>query len=250
MKFLRSVVAAFSLLTALPVPDWNIDGDDIARSVKFFPLVGLVLGGLLFLLALFAGKHLPVPVAAAVLTIAPEFFTKAFHLDGLADTADGFWSGRSRERIMEIMKDSGIGAMGVFAVLSLMLLKFACLYSLAEEGVLPAAVALSALAGRCVIVWYVAVSRYARNEGTGKALFAAGQKAGAAAALAVLAAAAFFLAGRELTAILLAVLLFWTAVWQVLCKRVIGGATGDTVGAAEETAEALTLLVFAWSATL
>ncbi len=110
---------------------WGTAEEDLAGSVPWFPVVGLLLGAR-------GGRgwrgpcrwSAPPMVAAAVLVVVLLSFSGGLHLDGLADTADGFLSSRPRERILEIMKDSHIGAMGVIAIVCVLLLKFAALASL------------------------------------------------------------------------------------------------------------------------
>ena len=119
MKFL----SAISFLTILPVPARTISGD--GKQVLYFPLVGLVIGSLLYgvdhLLSLAYYSEVRIVGDVLFLTV----ISGALHLDGLADTADGIFSHRPRERILEIMKDSRIGVMGVLALLFCILLKIA-----------------------------------------------------------------------------------------------------------------------------
>ncbi len=235
------------MLTVFPVPDVNIKGEDIAGGVKFFPLVGMVLGMLLFAVAMGLEEVFPPLPAAAILTILPEFFTRGFHLDGLADSADGLLSSRSRERMLEIMKDSHTGSMGVLAIVSVMLLKFAALSEIAAgtANLLPVSAALASLGGRCAIVMYIAFSRYARKEGTGKALFERSQKTVAVGAAICFGVISLLFSSPLTAAVLTAALLCLTAGWKVFCTRAIGGATGDTVGACEEMGETLILMLLA-----
>ncbi|HKL01336.1 MAG TPA: adenosylcobinamide-GDP ribazoletransferase [Desulfotignum sp.] len=97
--------------------------------IRFFPVTGLILGSLLVLTDLAASRLWPLPVAALADVLCLVMLTGAFHLDGLGDTADGVFSHRSRQRALEIMKDSRTGMMGLVAVVSVLAMKVAGLYA-------------------------------------------------------------------------------------------------------------------------
>ena len=115
--------------------------EDFGRSVKFFPLVGAVLGGIYALAAALLviwlpqmGCQVPHHLAMAVLLLLPVCLTGGLHTDGFMDTMDGILSGRSRERMLEIMKDSRTGSMGVTAFVLLLLLEWAILLDMDAQG--------------------------------------------------------------------------------------------------------------------
>ena len=127
---MKALFAALRFLTILPIPgNWGTAEEDIAE-VPFFPVVGLLLGAVAAAAAEGAAPFAPPMLPAVGIVIVLLGFSGCLHLDGLADTADGFLSSRSREQILEIMKDSRTGAMGVTAIVCLLLLKFASLASL------------------------------------------------------------------------------------------------------------------------
>lgn len=245
MPWLKNCVAAFRFLTVLPLPgSFGSSGEDLRGALPWFPLVGLALGAAGALAAMLAWRLLPLPVAAVVLTFALLSFSGAMHLDGLADTADGFFSARGRQEMLRIMRDSRIGVMGVVAVVLLLLLKTACLGNLSSAAAIQAGV-LMPLAGRCVMVLMITLLPYVRAEGGLATTLYAGRSPWAAAlALAVLVLAGYaFLGPRGIVAAAaasLGVLLF-----AGYCRRKIGGATGDTLGAACEVAEAVVALCLA-----
>ena len=111
------------------MPDW-------------YPLAGALFAALFWCIG-WGVRFLPPFIGAALLTLLPQALTKGFHLDGLADSADALLSGRSRERKLEILRDSHIGTMGVLAVVALLLLQFACFATL-KTRLWPAAAALMA----------------------------------------------------------------------------------------------------------
>lgn len=125
--FLTDFRSCLMFITILPA------GKKVAYSpmgmIRFFPVVGLVLGGILVATDLLASRLWPMPVAALMDTLCLVMLTGAFHLDGLGDTADGIFSHRSRERALEIMKDSRTGMMGLVAVVCVLAAKAAGIYS-------------------------------------------------------------------------------------------------------------------------
>lgn len=156
-----------------------------------------------------------------------------------ADTADGFLSGRSRERKLEIMRDSRTGSMGVAAIFALLGMKFALFASLPPE-LLPAAAGLMMLGGRSGIVLYIGMSRYARPDGMGAIWYREKPFAGILLALLLPSAAGWFFFGVPGCFAGLALTVF-AFVWSRITKQVIGGATGDTIGCCEELSELLIL---------
>jgi adenosylcobinamide-GDP ribazoletransferase len=241
---MKGLLAATRFLTILPIPgSWGAAEDDLARSVPFFPIVGLALGAASGGLAWAMSLAAPPLLSAVVLVVVLMAFSGCLHLDGLADTADGFLSSRSRERILEIMKDSRIGAMGVIAIVAVVLVKFAAVASLRPEDLWPAAL-LMPLAGRSAMVVHMAVLPYARPSGLATVFYRKRPRLAAIWSAAVLAAAAWFVLGPRgmaaWAACTVATLLLSAHAW-----RKIGGATGDTFGAVCEIIEAVPPLTLA-----
>ncbi len=238
---LRRFAAAVTMLTILPVPGFNATETDLERSKPFLPVVGLIVGGIAYAVALGLNHCASHAVAAVALVVLLVAFSKGFHLDGLADSADGFMSSRSKEKMLEIMHDSRIGAMGVFAMLAVLGLKTAALVSL-PVAMLPSTVLLAALSGRCAVVIYIYFSRYARETGLGLVMFKRQSLLTCLWSLAVMVAAAWWLFGINGLYAAAGILLF-ICCWRWYSNSKIGGATGDTIGAAEEISEMLIPLI-------
>ncbi|MGG4221323.1 adenosylcobinamide-GDP ribazoletransferase [Paenibacillus jamilae] len=133
----QAVAAAFQFLTRLPVKaELDFSPELLKRSASYYPLVGVVIGIIVWGFASITTMVLP-PLPCAILTLAIwVWLTGGLHLDGWMDAADALFSYRSRERMLEIMKDSRVGAMGVIACVLLLMLKAALLYTvLAERNV-------------------------------------------------------------------------------------------------------------------
>jgi len=240
---MRSFLAAFRFLTVLPVPEpWAGDPRHLARSVPYFPAVGLLIGALMALADCGLRWLLPLLPVSALVVIGMIAISGGLHLDGLADTADGMLSSRPKERILEIMKDSRTGAMGVAAVVCVVILKIAAL-STVPVSYRFATVLMMPLAGRCAIVLMMSVLRGARSEGSLTSLFRRSPLHVALAIGAVLMVGWFGSRWMGLTAGALSLVTGLILTGYV--RRKIGGFTGDTLGAACELVEIVPALVAA-----
>lgn len=246
MGLFGPLFSGLAFLTIMPVPGrWCGESRDLERSIVWFPLIGLLIGGVIAGFDLGVTTLLPVLPASVLTVIAMVAVSGALHLDGLADTADGFLSSRPRERILEIMRDSRVGPMGVLAIAGMLLLKVAAVASLAPPlrfGTL----LLLPLAGRSAPVLIMSTLGYVRAQGIGTAFQ---RKRGLLAPLLALAmpAATGFLAAGTAGLAAAAAAAGVTAIFALWCRAKIGGYTGDTLGASCELAElapALVMLMF------
>lgn len=252
-----SLVAAFQLLSRFPVPlQVPFEERVLRRSVIFYPLVGLAIGLVLAGAGVGLSAVLPAQAAAAILTGLWLALTGGLHMDGLMDTADGILSHRSRERMLEIMKDSRVGAMGVMACVLQLLLKFAFLTALLESGggwgAAAGLVAVVPIWSRWFMVVAVACWPYVR-EGTGMGSYFknVGSRHLLACSLAALALSLLTLLLGGNDGLLAAAMLsaagalaagcfgFGAAAW---IAGKLGGLTGDTYGAVNELVETALLL--------
>jgi adenosylcobinamide-GDP ribazoletransferase len=237
----RELGAFFSALgyfTRLPVPAWvGYSADGLARSARYLPAIGLLVGGvggLVFWLALHVWAQ---PVAVVLAMVATIALTGAFHEDGLSDTADGLGGGWDKAKILAIMKDSRVGSYGVIAIVLALLGKFALLASLPAEKVVAALIAGHAVSRFCAVS-LMATLDYARDDETSKARpVAARLGVGPLVIALVLAGLPLLLLAPEqsLPAVTLAALAtLWLA---AKCRRWLGGYTGDCLGAVQQVAE-------------
>jgi len=127
------VVVAFQFLTRIPMPSTAFEGDSLSRAIKFFPLVGLVVGSGAVLLQKLLMSHLSRPLVALVVLSYLVLITGCFHEDGLTDTADGFGGGWNKDQILLILKDSRIGSYGATALALSLLARYLLLASLPME---------------------------------------------------------------------------------------------------------------------
>ena len=170
--FLTDFRACLAFITILPT------GKNPAYSplgmIRFFPVVGLIIGALLVMTDLLASLFWPAPAAALVDLIFLVSVTGAFHLDGLGDTADGIFSHRGRERALEIMKDSRTGMMGLVAVALGLATKLAGIWSVKISCSPVQAMLIFFLVpafSRASMIFGIKYLNYGRKGGTGKDLF-------------------------------------------------------------------------------
>ncbi len=238
------LITAIRTLTILPVP--GIEAGRMSSALPWFPVVGALLGGALYGLA--AGVEAlsggwPGGAAAAAL-VGAVVLTGAFHLDGLADWADGFGGGQDRGKILAIMKDSSTGVFGAAALILVLLIKWVSIFRLAASGNhiwLIAACVVSRTAMVELAVWLP----YARPEGgTGSEIVEGARSAHRAVAV-VIALAVLFTLGGVAGGLSLAGGLIACRGYGLWCRKRVGGITGDMLGAGSELIEALMLAVFA-----
>jgi adenosylcobinamide-GDP ribazoletransferase len=242
---MRLLACAFAFLTRLPVARGSLfDGKTVARSARWFPLVGAVLG------AIYAGgvwllaPRLPAALTAVILVALDAALTGAIHLDGLADTADGFGGGRTREDVLRIMRDHAIGSYGAVAIALALAFKIAAIAAIIGNGRTISAVALAPVLGRWAAVLLGATQPYARpaeDNGTGSPTRWMGRTELTIATLGAAAATAACGVRGAVAGLLVAIM---AGLWGRRSARRIGGVTGDTLGAAVVAAECLVLLVF------
>ncbi len=254
---MRAFFIGLQFLTRLSlVHQDNWTAEDFGRSVKFFPLIGAVLGviygGVAYGLLVFApaqGVVLPPHVTSVILLILPPLLTGGLHCDGFMDTMDGVFSGRDRDRMLAIMKDSRVGSNGVFGFVLLMLLEWGILLDLlqAPDFLVPALFLMPIIA-RLMMTGAVALYPYARPDGMGKAF--AAYTDGRTVAFAALSTLFFLVPFGFPAAAALFVSLLFTAFFASFVKKRLGGLTGDIYGAVTTLNEGLVLLTFLVAAAL
>lgn len=247
---------ALSLFTVLPVGgSADLGEGEAAAAVLWFPVVGLLLGGIGagVMLAVGAGgasgarRLLGAVLAVALLAVA----TGGLHLDGLADTADGLGSRRPAEQALDIMRRSDVGPMGVAALVLMLLIQVAALAAVPRTSLAAAALVLAAVTGRVAVVLSTGYPA-ARPGGFGALV--AGRTSGpdrmlsavllcCAVAAAGLAAGGWALAFRGLAATVAGLLA--GGLLQLVTWRRLGGLTGDVFGAIVEVSTAATLVACA-----
>lgn len=240
----RLALVALQYFTRLPVPTLpHFDARWLSQAVRYFPLAGLVVGTLTALVLFAAAIALPWPLATALALAASLAITGAFHEDGLADTFDALGGHVTRERALEIMRDSRIGTYGAAALMLALLVRWQALVALRLPEAMVLLVTGHALS-RAAAALLMAGLPYVRLDVDAKAKPVA-QPMGAGQAIATAAVGLLPLLGviawQPRLAPSLAVALGIVALVHVACRRWLrrrlGGYTGDGLGATQQLAE-------------
>ena len=234
MLHLKLFLLALSFYTRIPCPQ-KMDYNQLPQAIVYLPMVGWLVGGITASSFYLADLLWPQATAVILALITGVFLTGAFHEDGFADVCDGFGGGCSKQRILEIMKDSTIGVYGALGLLLIFLLKISLL-----GGMVPAAVPLVLLAGHSISrlspLLLMQGYNYARNNDSK-------------------AACAVYKPNLQELAVATVIALLPLALLPALCAlaiipvlgvnwylgryfhRYIGGYTGDCLGASQQIAE-------------
>jgi len=246
MLFFIRLRRALAFLTLLPLgPKVEAGPIDLTTDAQYFPVVGFCIGVFSASVFWLAGHVWPQPVPALLGLLAAIMLTGGLHEDGLADAADGFGGGWTRERRLAIMKDSHIGTYGTLALFFALALKTAVLSLLPSPLIFAALITLHA-SSRAAIVFALAMLDYAGDPQTAKSPHL--QKRLDARSLFIALACTFLF--------VLPLLLYWpaAALWgfalsasvcvffAMYSRRAIGGYNGDVLGAIEQIFEVCFLL--------
>jgi adenosylcobinamide-GDP ribazoletransferase len=243
-------LAAIQFLTRVPVPTPTYSADSLARSVKFFPVVGLLVGASAALVHFLLAPHWPRVVVAFIILTYLCLVTGLIHEDGLADAADGFGGGWSRDKILLIMRDSRIGSYGA-AALTLSLLGRILLLSSLPLALVPQYLIATRVLGQWTTLplsFYLSSARAQNEDGvdgqgariariTSLGSLVAGTIFSFAVVIALLRTRAAFAIGAAIVVALVSGLYF---------QKRIGGVTGDCFGATNQVAEVAVYLCGAW----
>jgi len=232
----------FVFFTRLPLPHFEVRDRSLADAIWTAPLVGFVVAVLAWLV--FAASHvlgLAEGPAAALAIAATMLVTGCLHEDGLSDTSDGFGGGRSRERKLEIMRDSRIGSYGAVALVLSILARWSAIVEIEDPAPVFAAFVAAHIGSRALIPAFMRHLPQARIDGLAAGVGAVTD----GAVIAALAIGAFGLLllglqGAVVAAVCLAIVFF---AFRKLCLAQIGGQSGDTIGALQQLAEIALLFV-------
>ena len=238
---MRLIIIAWQFLTVIPIQKGlRARKKELGSSMAFFPLVGIILGGVLALLDLILQGALPLEIRSIVIITLLAIMTGANHLDGFADTVDGIMGSRSRGEALKIMRDSRVGAEGAVGLVLLILMKYLCISHLHGTWRAMGLISMPA-SSRWSMVLMAYMGPYARKTGQGRAFVEnIGLKALVIATLTALAGTGFLMGLKGLVILCLvgAVAILSTLYF----RRRLGGITGDTLGALNETSELLFLI--------
>jgi len=241
--FIRRFLIALQFLTRIPV--WlkqQAEDKDIGCSASYYPLIGLIIGFLLFsflwFLQLLSTSVSSAVLAALVLAVWVAI-TGALHLDGLADSVDGLIGGMAdKNKMLEIMKDSRSGPMAVTALVVLLLLKWVALESIIQQQLNWVIIFVPALA-RAYILLLLNTTKYISEDGLASTLVA-NFPAQKHINTILFICSIVFIFSLGFWLIILSLLVF--ALLRYLMNKHLQGATGDTIGAMVEVIEMASLI--------
>ena len=222
-------------LSTMPTPQQN------AQALLFYPVVGLLIGAILYGITLLL-YALPLVLLSSVILVLWIWLTGGLHLDGLADTADAWVGGfGDKARTLEIMKDPSCGPIGVLSLVIVCLLKWSVLYVLLQEK-LYTALMLFPLLGRLVPLFFFLSTDYVSAQGLGSQLSQHLARPIAMALLLLIPLVALYWTWISVVVIATFYLVLWYLRYKFIQR--IGGVTGDTIGASIEMIELATLFSF------
>jgi adenosylcobinamide-GDP ribazoletransferase len=241
------LVSAFQFLTRIPMPETAYEDDSLSRAIKFFPVVGLAVGSAAVLLQRLLLPHLGRPLVALLVLAFIVLITGCFHEDGLADTADAFGGGWTREQTLLILKDSHIGSYGATALTLSLLSRYLLLVSLPLEHF--AAYVISA---HVLCRWSSLPLSYflpsARDKDGQGARIAKLTSLSSLILGSIFTVAVVVFALRRSAVVPLAVAILVTALSGWFYFRKIRGVTGDCFGATNQLTEIAVYFCGAWAA--
>lgn len=243
---IEEFLVLLQFMTRIPVPfKVEYSQEKLGKSIKFFPVAGLIIGLILFLTASFLIKVIGREdyygrQVVAVLVIAAEIcIVGIIHLDGLADTSDALFSYASREKMLEIMKDPRVGTNGVIALIMYFLAKFVLIVQVA--GLDLRYLILYPVIARLSTPVNAGLGKYARKSGMSGGIIELNTKKDAAISVAVTSVLSFAILQAKGILIMSAAVLFILYFMRIAEKK-IGGITGDTMGASLELVSLIVLL--------
>lgn len=243
MKELKRMALTIQFMTRIPIPlKIEVKNDEFYKIVSYFPVVGIIIGFILSLIYI-ALKNLFSREIVMTFVIAFSYIlTGAMHIDGLADTFDGLFCNKDKEKILEIMRDSRLGTNGVLATAFMIILKILFLVYINDNNTLPLLLVMPIL-GRLAITFATVISKSARDgEGLGGLMIGkAGIREFLIAFVISLISGIFIMPFAIFAELLIIVILASFIITKYITLR-IGGMTGDTLGAVNEITELLVII--------
>ena len=243
---MKNFVLMLQFLTRIPLRnEIDVDENSFKNGMVYFPLVGLIVGTLNALVFFCFSLIFSNSIAIILVTLFNVCLTGAFHLDGLADTCDGIYSSRSKERMLEIMKDSNIGTNGSVAIFFDLALRITFLNSISNNNyTIVKAIIISSVLSKTILVLLSYISTYARKEGGLGNIFIGKITLKTLVIVIIMATLiTYFIVGLISIFIIIPIILIMI-LFEKYIKRIIDGITGDILGAASEITEVLVYCIF------
>lgn len=244
-KLYKGFIMSLSMFTVLPTPYVEWDDEGVKNMMKFYPIIGLIVGGIWSIIYYLIGiLNVPAILKSAIIMIVPFIVTGMLHLDGFMDVCDAILSRRDREEKLRILKDSATGAFAVISLVILFFLQFGGIYSVVEKKIPFYILILIPIVSRSVVAYYL-LSRVTIKESTLGTYFKKGtninDKIIMIITLLIMSAVSFVL--LDAYGIVLVLLITLSIKWAVeKCKKEFGGISGDVAGFALVIGEVIGIL--------
>lgn len=240
---MNTFILALQLMTRLPInKQIDVTDERLIKGIVYWPFVGVIVGAIDCIVFVLLSFFVPKSIAAVFCVLCQLCVTGGFHLDGLCDTADAIYSARTKERMLEIMKDSRIGTNGVIAAVFDISLRILIIVQL-DNPVL--AILFAPVAGKCVQGILMYKANYPRSKGLGASYIGkikSGTMLGCLFCGVIMIELGFILENHGWLLLSPVVFILLSIGYRFYVERKIGGMTGDTLGAGSEFCEIVFLL--------
>lgn len=245
-NFINDFFLMVQFLTRIPInKSFSCEQEDFRRGTVFMPVIGLLIGGIQWIVYKLCIMVLPTNVSVAIILLIGIMLTGALHLDGLGDMSDGFFAFKGNDKIIEIMKDSRIGSYACATIVMDIILKYSLLSFIASR--FPFIIIAAPVIGRFSIVFIAFIGKTAKKTGTGNFFIGNIGKLQLFLATVITIVILLFIAciSPKYVAIMMVASLIMAALINTYCNKKIGGLTGDLFGADNEMVEILVMLITA-----
>ncbi|WP_040214306.1 adenosylcobinamide-GDP ribazoletransferase [Clostridium polynesiense] len=243
-RYFESFLLMVQMITRIPVKrSLPCQKEDFRRGAGFFALIGLIVGGIQYLLYLIFRKLFPAYVISILIILAEIFITGGFHIDGFGDTCDGYFAAKGKDKIIEIMKDSRIGTFACIGIVINILIKFESYKFIAASNTLSLMIIVIPMLSRASMLLISLIGRPAKTGGLGN-LFINNVSLLQVIINFLLPFAAVALIADPIKAVVLtAGVITVTLSFNALCNSKINGITGDSLGAVNELSVLTALII-------
>jgi len=244
-EYLNDFLLLFQFFTRIPInKSLKCDKKNFRRGSVFFPVVGLFIGIVQWLVYYMLVKVLPVNITAVFVVIIPIVITGGLHVDGLGDTCDGFFSLKGdKHKIIEVMKDSTVGTYATIAIVFDMLARYVAVSTIIEIN-LSLILIVAPIIARFTVVFISFIGKNAKETGSGNIFIGNIDVIRLVITGIITILLGTLLIGFNKSVILILSALFLSFLFNKFCESKITGLTGDSLGANNELAEILTMILF------
>ncbi|WP_027700989.1 adenosylcobinamide-GDP ribazoletransferase [Metaclostridioides mangenotii] len=247
---MKRFILTLQFLTKIPIKYNSGFDEEFHKGIIYFPLVGFVVGVITFLVGMLSQNIFPALVTAVLIVLAEVLLTGGLHIDGLGDTFDALYSYRDKEKMLEIMKDSRLGTNSLLAIVFLVILKIAFIYSFIEANMMWI-VLFMPMVSRFAVIWITYKTESPREKGMGNVFIGKATLSMIITAL-LYSTVIIFVLGRwalmlnnfEIVGTLtsLAVLIIFVELFKRHVYSKIDGITGDILGCTIELSEVVYII--------